>query len=288
MSKMELNNKECKDFVSQYKDEELELVVLFNDETCGSGRVNGDLFWTASAEFLAYQNTAAGEIENGNGSVVWVISDEEQELYGSSYPYSFKKESMYRLRVRELADRTVQDGRLPSLYNRFLIVEKLEEVFCNDALTNIFNEYRKPVVIEDNILGFFSLNKKHSCFKGRVEWLGENISVHMNVDNHNESSWHSAMDSLRFLYDNMAEKDHEFRCFAAENLTELANDWLEDSTSPEITTEDFIRRICLLEISVSADGSFSAYYNDDDMFYGHVITVSGDTLNGVEDATISG
>lgn len=52
---MELNNKECKDFVSQYKDEELELVVLFNDETCGSGRVNGDLFWTASAEFLAYQ-----------------------------------------------------------------------------------------------------------------------------------------------------------------------------------------------------------------------------------------
>lgn len=121
-----------------------------------------------------------------------------------------------------------------------------------------------------------------------MEWLGENISVHMNVDNHNESSWHSAMDSLRFLYDNMAEKDHEFRSFAAENLTELANDRLEDSSSPEITTEDFIRRICLLEISVSADGSFSAYYNDDDMFYGHVITVSGNTLNGVEDATISG
>lgn len=99
-----------------------------------------------------------------------MISDEEQELYGSSYPYSFKKESMYRLRVRELADRTVQDGRLPSLYNRFLIVEKLEKVFCNDALTNIFNEYRKPVVIEDNILGFSLLTKNIPVLKGG--WSG--------------------------------------------------------------------------------------------------------------------
>ena len=42
--------------------------------------------------------------------------------------------------------------------------------------------------------------------------------------------------------------------------------------SPE---DEFARRILLTEFTVSPGGRFTAWYEDDDMFWGHVITVDG-------------
>ena len=61
--------------------------------------------------------------------------------------------------------------------------------------------------------------------------------------------------------------------FAARELTELACDWREsaDEDVPEITEESFAQRIELTSIAMDPDGSFSAYFDDDDMFFGHCI-----------------
>ncbi|EPF4172696.1 DUF2262 domain-containing protein [Escherichia albertii] len=93
---------------------------------------------------------------------------------------------------------------------------------------------------------------------------------------------------MRYLYDHQQEKDSEFRQFAAEELTELANDWLDDEDADEITETSFAERMTLCELVIEADGDFTVYYSDDDMFYGHSIDVSGNIAYGATSANIVG
>ena len=52
--------------------------------------------------------------------------------------------------------------------------------------------------------------------------------------------------------------------------------------------DEFARRILLTEFTVSPGGRFTAWYEDDDMFWGHVITVDGTLKKGPVDAEIQG
>ena len=65
----------------------------------------------------------------------------------------------------------------------------------------------------------------------------------------------------------------------------------ESARDPEtapITEEEFAQRILLTEVSVSPGGRFTAYYNDDDMFWGHVVTVDGILKKGPIGADMQG
>ena len=49
-----------------------------------------------------------------------------------------------------------------------------------------------------------------------------------------------------------------------------------------------VTRILLTEVSVSPGGRFTAYYNDDDMFWGHSVEVSGSLKKGITYANLAG
>ena len=85
------------------------------------------------------------------------------------------------------------------------------------------------------------------------------------------------------------------RAMAAQKLTTQANEWLADNDQtdrdPEkdpITGDEFARRILLTEFTVSPGGRFTAWYEDDDMFWGHMVTVDGTLKKGPVDADIQG
>ena len=85
------------------------------------------------------------------------------------------------------------------------------------------------------------------------------------------------------------------REFAAKSLTGLANNWLsqdeENPRNPEtdpITEEELARRISLIDLTVTSGGSFTAYYDCDEMFTDHAVTVYGSMKKGVKDAYIEG
>lgn len=82
------------------------------------------------------------------------------------------------------------------------------------------------------------------------------------------------------------------RKFAAKKLTALANDWLtEDEESKDtkpITEDEFAKRITLSEISITPSGSFTAFYDDDDMFWGHAVEINGSLKKGIDNANIAG
>ena len=78
------------------------------------------------------------------------------------------------------------------------------------------------------------------------------------------------------------------RASAARELTALACEWREsaDEEASEITEESFGARIELRSIAMDAAGSFSAYFDDDDMFFGHCVTVYGTLTDGVTAANM--
>ncbi|WP_149540199.1 DUF2262 domain-containing protein [Escherichia albertii] len=285
---MVVNSTEYKYVMQQYQSNDEEILVLFSDTGGGAGRIKGAHLWTVSANFIAYKNLATGEISTEDGRIEWLLSDEDIKLHGSTYPFHFKKGGIYRLRVRSLIDKTVAEDKSPAFYNRFFVLDIIEENTLCDALSDILAEYRKPVLLQDELLGQFTLDKDYSHFSGKITWLNNNVFVHLNIDKANKSSWQAALGHLRYLYDHQQEKDSEFRQFAAEELTELANDWLDDEDADEITENSFAERMTLCELVIEADGDFTVYYSDDDMFYGHSIDVSGNIAYGATSANIVG
>jgi len=283
---MENSNKDFEVFASKYQKEEKEILILTSDGGGGAQKM-GDS-WDASKYFLAYIDIASNELKKGDGRVNWIISEEESKEHGCSWPYYFKGGVIYRLKVRELIDKTVPEGRLPSYYNRFMIIDVIEENVLNDELLAILAEYRKPVKIADKVLGEFELDKDLVLFNGAINWLEKNISVSLEVNVDNKSSWNKAMNVLRNLFEQQIQQDSEFRDFAAEQLTDLANDWIQDDNTPEISKGDFTCRISLSELAVTSSGDYTAYYDDDDMFLGHVVTVSGNIETGIKSAVIEG
>ena len=139
-------------------------------------------------------------------------------------------------------------------------------------------------------MGELSLDKDLDIFEGGISWWGEDIDTSLEVDSSSEDTWTAAVAAMKQMMTDQDRWDRDMRAFAARQLTELACDWREsaDEEVPEITEESFARRIELRSIAMDADGSFSAYFDDDDMFFGHCVVVYGTLVDGVTSAEMAG
>lgn len=269
------------DFEQQIK----EIIVLRHEGGGGSKR-NG--FWDASAYFLAYVDTQTGILYKENGRLSWAVSDEERKKGGCFG--RFADETIYRVKIRTQIDKTVPEGIVNPPKNKFLVTEIVEKDARYLALEELLAEYQKPIVLQDNILGVLTLNKRFGCFQGSVLWGGKIISLMLNVDKDNKGSWTRARKAMQKMLDEQANWDYDMRTFAANKLTSLAVDWREsaDEPTPEITEQSFANRIILKSISMTSGGSFSAFFNDDDMFFGHCVSVYGSLKKGIKSADMEG
>lgn len=264
---------------------EVEILALIQ-RTGGASKRNG--FWEASVYFLAYVDCKTGMLYKDEGRLVYPVSDEEYEKDGIIG--CFKNETIYRLKGREKKQEDVPEGITKSSQNQLFVVEILEENVSCPELEEILTEYNKPIILEDEILGKLTLNKEFSWFEGSVSWQGKMIESLLEVNKDNKSSWTKARKAIKNMLSEQENWDREMRTFAAKQLTTLACDWRDsaDEPVPEITEQSFSKRITLNSISMTSGGSFSAYFDDDDMFFGHCITVRGSLKKGIVSADMEG
>ena len=190
--------------------------------------------------------------------------------------------------MREKLPEEVPEGALPAK-NHFLMVEILERNAVCPELEEILVEYRKPVVLQDDILGELTYEKLYKSFKGNVAWLSGKIHISLYVDKDNKSGITKAKKALKTMVLEQEKWDADLRSFAAKELTKLACEWAEsEEEAALITEESFAKRIRLSLIWVSSGGSFTAYLDDDDLFFGHSITVCGSPKKGLLSADIEG
>ena len=268
-----------------FEDEAREILVLLAGGG-GAGKRSG--FWDVSHYFIAYVDCQTGALHTGGGRIVYPVSDEEHAAGGVLD--RFRREGVCRLKARKKIPREVPEGVTASLQNQFLIVEVLEEDPPCPALEEVLAEYRRPVVVTDEVLGELTLDKDLDTFEGEVLWCGEQIFLVLEVDAADEGTWADARRAMKVMLAEQDRWDRDMRTSAARELTELACEWREsaDEEVPEITEESFARRIELRSIVMDADGSFSAYFDDDDMFFGHCVTAYGTLTDGVTAANMEG
>ena len=279
------NNMTQAEWERTFEDEAREILVLLAGGG-GAGKRNG--FWDVSHYVIAYVDCQTGALHTSDGRIVYPVSDEEHDAGGLLD--RFRREAVYRLKARKKIPHEIPEGMTASSQNEFLIVEVLEEDAPCPALEDVLAEYRRPVVVTDEVLGELTLDKDLDVFEGEVLWRGEQICLSLEVDVANEDTWTAAVAAMKQMMADQDRWDRDMRAFAARELTELACDWREsaDEDVPEITEESFAQRIELTSIAMDPDGSFSAYFDDDDMFFGHCVTAYGTLTDGVRTVNMEG
>ena len=262
-----------------FEKKEREIIVLRHEGGGGSLR-NG--FWEWDAYFLAYVDCETGELHKEEGRIEFPVMDKEEP------PFQFEEESIYKLRVREKLLEEVPEGALPAK-NYFLVVKVLEKNAVCPELEKILIEYRKPVVLQDDVLGELTYDKQLKSFEGNIAWLRGKIHISLYVDKDNKSGITKAKKLLKTMVLEQEKWDADLRGFAAKELTKLACEWAESEEEATLITEDsFAKRISLSLIWVTSGASFSACFDDDELFFGHSITVSGSLKKGMVSAKIEG
>ncbi len=279
------NNLTQAEWERTFENEARELLVLVAGSS-GAGKRNG--FWESAHSYLAYVDCETGTLCADEGRLVYPVSDEEYADGG--IVGRFREEEIYRVTARKKIPHELPEGVSASAQNRLLVVEVLEENIPCSALDEVLAEYRKPVVLNDEELGELTLDKDLDMFEGEVLWRGEQICLSLEVDAADEDTWADARRAMKVMLAEQDRWDHDMRASAARELTELACEWREsaDEEVPEITEESFAQRLDLTSIAMDPDGSFSAYFDDDDMFFGHCVAAYGTLTDGVTSVVMQG
>ena len=199
----------------------------------------------------------------------------------------FDKETVYNLKVRKKLPEELPEIIIKSL--DFLLVDVIEKNAKSPELEEILAEYKKPIIIEDDILGELLYDKTINIFEGHIPWLDKKIDISLDVDKDNKSGITKARKAMKELYLSVEKWDAEMRTFAAKKLIGLARDWCEsEEEALKITEESFADRIGIESISMTSGVSFTAYFNDDNIFAEHCITVSGSLKKGITSASMGG
>ncbi len=273
-------------FEKEFCNEEIELLVLMK-ENCNGAGVYGDML-KPSVEFWASVDVKTGVLSRKTGRIEWMIKNDSKR---KGWGYDFKQLGIYHVKVRKCIPKKLEAYQMEVLNNRYMLVEIVNSGAKNAQLEEIKNYYATPVTIE-NELGIFSLNREFSWFEGEADWNGITVSVFMETDEQDGESAKKAEEALLEFSKNFEELDEKYRLFAAKQLTDLANDWLESDDSGEnsekITEERFAERIEMREITFCSDGELTLYYSDDDMFWGHSIEITVDASGEPLDADMVG
>ena len=281
MNLLEYMRRRNKMTLSEWEDsfEKKEIIVLRHEGGGGSLR-NG--FWEWDAYFLAYVDCETGELHKEEGRIEFPVMDKEEP------PFQFEEESIYKLRVREKLPEEVPEGALPSK-NHFLVVDILEEDAVCPELEEMLIEYRKLVVLQDDVLGDLTYDKLLKSFEGNVAWLRGKIHISLYADKDNKAGITKAKKALKTMILEQEKWDVGLREFAAGKLTKLACEWEEsEEEAALIMEESFAKRISLSLLWVTSGASFSACFDDDELFFGHSIVVSGSLKKGMISTKIEG
>jgi hypothetical protein len=261
------------EFEKQFGPEIMHIAVLIDPTGFGAGRAGKEKYWTVNVGITAWQDVSSGSVHVVENCRLKAMVENTDELRDN-----LKANSIVTVKARK--------GE-----THFLLKEVIESSDTYPELEKMLEAQLKPVYYEDVVLGTFTLDKSVKTFDNKIEWLGKSISVTFDLGAAEEMR--DAVSILHTLVKEQREWDERARKFAAEELTDLANDWQDEDEEEGdgedgITEEDFARRIILETISVDEDGEFTFWFGDDDIFYGHVIMVAGNLKDGFESADIAG
>ena len=272
-------------FKTKY-DKHAEEVYILTENESGATRLGDDVLWTVNMSILAYVDIETGELFKGKKTMSWLSSEEERLL--EDYGLNLKPQTIYRVKIRKSLPYVNKYSETLFEYGEYFMLDEVLERDCHHLeLEEILKEYQKEVIIRPDGCHDLLLDKALGLFSGSMIWNGKECSLHLDADDDEAITADEAIDTLQKLLNHSQEWEEKIRLYAAEYLTDIANDWSED-IKVELSVEEFNKRMRLDNISVMTEGDFEFFFNDDGMIGGHDIVVSGNIDKGLDDANIIG
>lgn len=254
--------------------EEFSILAVTGAGGFGGSRPQENGPWLAVLELTAWKEEDSEEPAHREKKLVALADDKLMEYLRRRV----RGDSVFQIMVRPS-----EDGK------QFLMTE-LPQPEIDPEMKAILEEQKKPVSIWVPELGTFTLNRLVNWFEAEVEWLGQ--PARLDIDR--EEDWDACVEKAKALMADQKGWDEKVRSFAADQLLEQANDWAQDAAGnedgepEEITREQFMERLELDAVQISADGRFEFWFNDGDLFWGHAIHVTGSLDQGPEMAQMEG
>lgn len=242
------------DFESEFEEQTTDMIILIKN------KVNG---WATIADyrmpkctFIASIDLKTNTLSPSWGTITWIEKDTRLKL-----KYNFKEMQVYHIKAR----------KNKNISNSYMVCEVLKKV-NDDRLERIKEGYEQPIII-NNPLSKFELDRKNNWFKGELDYLGESCNVYLNVDE-GETTADIQLNKLSGIYQQLEKWDADMKEYVANELLDLANDWLDDAS--EVTKEEFIQRIGNPDITIESDGAIHLLFDSDGIFTDHSVEVDID------------
>ena len=255
--------------------EEFSILAVTGAGGFGGSRTQENGPWLAVLELTAWKEEDSEEPAHREKAQLVAVADDRLMDY---------------LRRRVRGDSVFQIMVRPSEDGKQFLMTELPQPEIAPEMKAILEEQKKPVSIWVPELGTFTLNRLVNWFEAEVEWLGQ--PARLDIDR--EEDWDACVERAKALMADQKGWDEKVRSFAADQLLEQANDWAQDAAGnedeepEEITREQFMERMELDAVQISADGRFEFWFNDGDLFWGHAIHVTGSLDQGPEMAQMEG
>lgn len=255
--------------------EEFSILAVTGAGGFGGSRTQENGPWLAVLELTAWKEEDSEEPAHREKAQLVAVADDRLMDY---------------LRRRVRGDSVFQIMVRPSEDGKQFLMTELPQPEIDPEMKAILEEQKKPVSIWVPELGTFTLNRLVNWFEAEVEWLGQ--PARLDIDR--EEDWDACVERAKALMADQKGWDEKVRSFAADQLLEQANDWAQDAAGnedeepEEITREQFMERMELDAVQISADGRFEFWFNDGDLFWGHAIHVTGSLDQGPEMAQLEG
>ena len=174
------------EFYEMYDPEEQEVVALIN-RCIGGGYNWKGKFWEMTVVTLGMVFCDTDKVSTKEERLEWPVTDEERNSekgWGR-----FQSEQICRLKIRRMKEECAEQicrlkiRRMKEECAKDLVVRP----WCISEIVNahedcpelgaVLEEYHKPVVIQDQVLGELTLDKDYGSFEGEIPWCGKDVSL---------------------------------------------------------------------------------------------------------------
>ena len=154
------------------------------------------------------------------------------------------------------------------------------------ALKQFAADLQNPVVRHEPPFGELLLDRRVGWFCGEATWLKAPLKVQLAIDD--ACSCDASLQLARTLWENQALWEQRVKDKVVEELLQIKNDhWLDEGQSP-LAAQTFRGNLSFESLTTKPDGTFEFWCNDNDMFWGHAISVEGTLQRGITRVTLEG
>jgi len=269
-SQKENQSQEFKAFAADFLPEETDIVAVTAPTPFSSKPVGETGLFKVALSLTAWMDEYTHELQQGEGRLEAMVERTLLEYLLTRVPGNF---------IITATVRPSEDGK------RFMMTDLPKPGFDPD-LKAILEEQKKPVTLEVENLGTFTLSRTLGWFESSVDWGDSEVSLTFDQA---EETREGAQDTARALLAEQDRWDERIRAYAAETLLDKANGLLaEDEEADTLSSEEFLEQLALDSVFAAPDGAFEFWFTCYGLPMANPVRVSGNLTDGPTAAVMDG